>query len=68
MLDADADRAGLELRLIELSLRGDAFRMSLIADALDEMRARGCRVKPIGEILRFVGYQSFAEFHDAHRV
>src|SRR6195256_3954175 len=32
------------------------------------MRARGCRVKPIGEILRFVGHQSFAEFHDAHRV
>src|SRR6202035_1555919 len=32
------------------------------------MRARGCRVKPINEILRFVGHQSFAEFHDAHRV
>src|SRR5258705_9189604 len=32
------------------------------------MRARGCRVKPIGEILRFVGDQSFAEVHDAHRV
>src|SRR6202166_592488 len=32
------------------------------------MRARGCRVKPIGEILRFVGPQSFAKFHDAHRV
>src|SRR3979490_416493 len=32
------------------------------------MRTRGCRLKPIGEILRFVGYQSFAEFHDAHRV
>src|SRR3979490_2173318 len=32
------------------------------------MRARGRRVKPIGEILRFVGHQSFAEFHDAHRV
>src|SRR6266568_1886531 len=32
------------------------------------MRARGCRVKPVGEILRFVGHQSFAEFHDAHRV
>src|ERR1700704_3874733 len=32
------------------------------------MRTRGCRVKPIGEILRFVGHQSFAEFHDAHRV
>src|SRR5260221_11055016 len=32
------------------------------------MRSRGCRVKPIGEILRFVGHQSFAEFHDAHRV
>jgi hypothetical protein len=32
------------------------------------MRTRGCRVKPIGEILRFVGHLSFAEFHDAHRV
>src|SRR3954453_19079240 len=32
------------------------------------MRTRGCRVKPIGEILRFVSHQSFAEFHDAHRV
>src|ERR1700688_2343909 len=32
------------------------------------MRARGCRVEPIGEILGFVGQQSFAKFHDAHRV
>ena len=32
------------------------------------MRTRGRRVKPIGEILRFVGHQSFAEFHDAHCV
>src|SRR6202163_4222030 len=32
------------------------------------MRTRGCGVKPISEILRFVGHQSFAEFHDAHRV
>src|SRR5258706_5582500 len=32
------------------------------------MRTRGSRVKPIGEILRFVGHQPFAEFHDAHRV
>src|SRR3984893_12440872 len=32
------------------------------------MRTRGSRVEPIGEILRFVGHQSFAEFHDAHRV
>src|SRR5258708_18017606 len=32
------------------------------------MRTRGCRFKPIGEILRFVGHQSFAKFHDAHRV
>ena len=36
--------------------------------SLNKMRTRGCRVKPIGEILGFVGYQSFAEFHDAHRV
>src|SRR5271168_3988651 len=32
------------------------------------MRTRRSRVKPIGKILRFVGHQSFAEFHDAHRV
>src|SRR5882757_8803105 len=32
------------------------------------MRTRGCRVEPIGEILRFVGHQPFTEFHDAHRV
>src|SRR5215472_15158597 len=32
------------------------------------MRTRGARIEPIGEILRFVGHQSFAEFHDAHRV
>src|SRR5450631_1550020 len=36
--------------------------------SLNKMRTRGCRVKPIGEILRFVGHQSFAELHDAHRV
>src|SRR3954454_23141695 len=35
---------------------------------LDEMHARGCRVKSVGEILRLVGHQSFAKFHDAHRV
>src|SRR5712672_2121176 len=32
------------------------------------MRTRDRRVKPIGEILRFVGDQSFAEFDDAHGV
>src|SRR3954462_3435670 len=32
------------------------------------MRTGGCRVKPIGEILRLVGHQSFPKFHDAHRV
>src|SRR5216683_7354509 len=32
------------------------------------MRTRGCRVKPIGEILRFVGHESFAEFHLALHV
>src|SRR6266513_2370605 len=42
--------------------------MSDFAYSLDKMHTRGCRVKPIGEILRFVGHQSFAEFHDAHRV
>ena len=40
----------------------------LFAHSLNKMRARGSRVKPIGEILRFVGHQSFAEFHDAHCV
>ena len=39
-----------------------------VAHSLDKMRTRGSRVKPIGEILRFVGHQSFAEFHDAHGV
>src|SRR5438270_7204904 len=42
--------------------------MSDFAYSRNKMRTRGCRVKPIGEILRFVGHQSFAEFHDAHRV
>src|SRR5262245_63548685 len=32
------------------------------------MRARGRGLKSVGEILRFVRYQSFAEFHDAHRI
>jgi hypothetical protein len=32
------------------------------------MYARGGGVKPIREILRFVSYQPFAEFHDAHCV
>src|SRR6516165_3597445 len=32
------------------------------------MRTRGSGVEAIGEILRFVGHQSFAEFHDAHCV
>jgi hypothetical protein len=32
------------------------------------MRTRARRIKPIGEILRFAGHRSFAEFHDAHRV
>src|SRR5947209_10947235 len=32
------------------------------------MCTRGCGFKSRSEILRFVGHQSFAEFHDAHRV
>ena len=32
------------------------------------MRAGRPRVKRLGEILRFVCYLSFAEFHDAYRV
>src|ERR1700722_2658457 len=35
---------------------------------LNKMRTRGSRIKPVGEILRFMGHQSFAEFHDTHRV
>src|ERR1700733_10322734 len=42
--------------------------LGLYLDSLNKMRARWGRVKPIGERLRFVGHQSFAEFHDAHRV
>src|SRR6185312_7946683 len=41
---------------------------ALFAYPLDKMRTRGGRVKPVSEILRFVGHQSFAELHDAHRV
>src|SRR5450432_120151 len=36
--------------------------------ALNKMRTRGAGVKPIGEILGFVGHKSVAELHDAHRV
>ena len=36
--------------------------------ALHKMRTRGCRLEPIGEILRFVGHLSVAKLHDAHRV
>src|SRR4051812_45550500 len=32
------------------------------------MCTRGAGVESAGEILRFVGYQSVAKFHDAHRV
>src|ERR1044072_6913419 len=41
---------------------------ALFTYPLDKMCTRGGRVKPVGEILRFVGHQSFAEVHDAHRV
>ena len=49
-------------------LRFHSVGRPLFAYSLNEMRTRGCRVKPIGEILRFVDYQSFSELHDAHRV
>jgi hypothetical protein len=42
--------------------------MTLFTYFLDKMGAGRCRLKPIGEILRFVGHQSFTQFHDAHRV
>src|SRR4051795_7336090 len=32
------------------------------------MRARRCWLESIRKVLRFVGHQSVAEFHDAHRV
>src|SRR3954447_15530700 len=32
------------------------------------MGAGRCRLKPISEILRLIGHQSFTQFHDAHRV
>src|SRR5436190_11846498 len=38
------------------------------ASSLDQMRARGGRIEPFGEILRFTGHQPVAEFHDAYRV
>jgi hypothetical protein len=38
------------------------------ACSLNKMRTRGRGVKPIGEILRFVGHHFFAEFRDAHSV
>src|SRR5262249_10053120 len=38
------------------------------ASSLDDVRTRGSRVEAIGEILRFVRHQSFAEFHDAHGI
>src|SRR5205814_6182717 len=35
------------------------FRMTLFAYSLDKMGAGRCRLKPIGEILGFVGHQPF---------
>src|SRR4051812_44470697 len=49
-------------------ISGTRGRPADLAQPLDKMRTRGGRVKPVGEILRFVGHQSFAELHDAHRV
>jgi hypothetical protein len=57
LIDIDADPS----RVVDLE-RPD------FACSLNKMRTRGCRVKPICEILRFVSHQSFAEFHDAHSV
>lgn len=51
--------------------QGNRFRKGSVGPAgqsLNKMRTRGRRVKPIGEILGFTGDQSFAEFHDAHRI
>jgi hypothetical protein len=43
-------------------------KRTLFSCALNKMRTRGSRIKPVGEILRFVEHQPFAEFHDAHHV
>src|SRR6185436_10497361 len=49
LLDADADRAGLELRLIKLSF-GDARRIPLFA--YDAGRSRGGEARPASSIAR----------------
>src|SRR6195256_4547082 len=65
---------GQALKKSHLHQRRSGFSSAVYLEGRDfaysrnKMRTRGCRVKPIGEILRFVGHQSFAEFHDAHRV
>src|SRR4051794_39815114 len=48
--------------------RGDVSDRRDPVRSLDKMSTRCSGLKPVGEILRFVGHQSFAEFHDAHRV
>jgi hypothetical protein len=45
-----------------------AYAPSPQFNSLNKMRTRGCRVEPVGEILRFVGHQSFAELHDTHHI
>src|SRR5450755_2061052 len=45
-----------------------APRITSFAHRLDKMRTRRPGTKTVGEILRFVGHQPFAKFHDAHRV
>ena len=69
----DRHRHSLRLRTVEIAPPGispSAVHLGRrdVAHSLDKMRTRGAGVKPVGEILRFVGHQSFAEFHDAHRV
>src|SRR5262249_42921310 len=47
----------------------DSVRLAgRLSHPLDKMRTRRRRVEPLGEILRFVGHASVAEFHDAHRI
>src|SRR5262245_30339080 len=38
------------------------------ACSLNKMRPRWCGLEPIREILRLVGHQPLAKFHDAHRI
>src|SRR3954454_14175523 len=65
---ADNRWIGALLGHISRPVAGTPGCAGVISPRLDEMGTRGCGVEAIGEILRFVGHQAFAEFHDAYRV